>query len=151
MVNVPSTAQALDIKGLSDKSSLDNEVHVASSPKITQSISLVPGFEPNPFPIKKQQTLQSSIRISEEGSNIKAKYSSHLPKQEILKEAEDLNKSRSEQNGYKDGAFDSVDSFNGVGKDMVYIDTSIVAVYGDDEHDDEAMDDIEQQNVSFKE
>ena len=74
-----------------------------------------------------------------------------LVKQEKLQEAEDLNESRSEQNGCKDEAFDSVDSFDGVGKDMVYIDTSIVAVYGDDEHDDEAMDDIDQQNVSFKE
>ena len=152
LVSVLSTAQALDIKGLSDQSSLKNEVHAASSPKITQPISMVPGFDTNPIPLKKQRTIQTSIKISEEGSSTQAPSSSHnLPelvpvKQEISKVAEDLDQSRSEHFEDKDGVFDS---FDGVGQDIVYIDTSIDAGYGDLEHYDEAMGDIDHQDVSL--
>eukprot|EP00090_Calanus_glacialis_P046992 TRINITY_DN9513_c0_g1_i1.p1 TRINITY_DN9513_c0_g1~~TRINITY_DN9513_c0_g1_i1.p1 ORF type:complete len:275 (-),score=71.42 TRINITY_DN9513_c0_g1_i1:57-881(-) len=152
LVNVLSTAQALDIKGLSDQSSLKNEVHAASSPKITQPISMVPGLDTNPIPMKKQRTIQTSIRISEEGSSTRAPSTSyHLPelvtvKQEISKVAEDLDQSRSEQPEEKEGAFDK---FDGVGQDIVYIDTSIDAGYGDLEHYDEAMGDIDHQDDSW--
>jgi len=146
LVNVLSTAQALDIKGLSDQSSLKNEVHAASSPEITQPVSMVPGFDKNIIPLKKQRTVQTSIRISEEGSSTQAPSTSHkLPeivpvKQEISKVAEDLDQSRSEHFGDKD---------DGVGQDIVYVDTSIDAGYGDLEHYDDAMGDIDQQGVGW--
>ena len=154
LVNVLSTAQALDIKGLSDQSSLKTEDHAASSAEITQPVSMFPGFDKNLIPLKKQRTVQTSIRISEEGSSTQAPSTSHkLPeivpvKQEISKVAEeDLDQGRSEHFGDKDEVFDS---FDGVGQDIVYIDTSIDAGYGDLEHYDDAMGDIDQQGVSLR-